>query len=133
MQAEVPGLQDVPEGEVQAKAGNRPRPARCGTGGPCRVFVTAARYSANLGGGLTGADTLCQVEAETAGLPGAYKAWLADESGGPSTRFRLSSGPYQLVTGETVADNWDDLTDGALRHAIDTNAAGARFVSTEYA
>jgi hypothetical protein len=107
------------------------RSPRCGTGAPCRVFVTGKRYGANLGG-LTGADAICQAEAELAGLSGAYKAWLADESGGPSERFRLSAGPYQLVTGETVADDWTDLTAGALRHAIDTNAAGAMFVSTEY-
>lgn len=103
----------------------RQGPPRCGTGGPCRVFVTTARYGANLDG-PTGADALCQAEAETARLSGAYKAWLADESGGPSTRFHYSSGPYQLVTGETVTDDWDDLTGGALQHAIDTNAAGAR-------
>lgn len=45
------------------------RPARCGTGGACHVFVTATRYGANLGG-LNGADAVCQAEAMTAGLPG---------------------------------------------------------------
>lgn len=32
-----------------------------------------------------------------------------------------------------MTDDWNDLTDGGFLHAIDTNAAGARIVGSEYA
>ena len=32
--------------------------------------------------------------------------------------------PYVLVSGQKVADNWNDLTDGSLRHAIDRDERG---------
>jgi hypothetical protein len=92
----------------------------CGEGGPCLVFVTSANYGSNLNG-LTGADNLCQTAANNAmpaPLPGSYKAWLADSSGSPSTRFVQSTGPYRLVNGTTIAANWADLTDGTLAARI---------------
>lgn len=77
------------------------------------MFITATAYQGNLGG-LTGADAKCQAAADAADLPGTYKAWLADTTGTPSTRFYQSPGPYRLVNGTTIANNWADLTDGAL-------------------
>lgn len=89
-------------GECQAEGG-------CGSGGECLVFATSTKYTGNLGG-LSGADQQCQARAQAAGLPGAYRAWLSDSTGSPSSRFSKSTGPYRLVGGARVADDWADLT-----------------------
>jgi len=78
-----------------------------------RVFVTEAAVSPNLGG-LTGADALCNSLAQTAGLPGIYKAWLSDETTSAKNRLAHSSIPYARVDGVVVANNFADLTDGSL-------------------
>ena len=95
----------------------------CGAGGPCRVFLSSTTYNGNLGG-LSGADAKCQGLATAAGLPGTYKAWLSDSTGSPSTRFVQSSGPYQLVSGTTIATNFNDLTDGTLLAPISVTQTG---------
>jgi hypothetical protein len=98
--------------------------------GPCLVFVTSSAHKGKLGG-LTGADAICQAEATAASLPGTYMAWLSDGAASPSTRFLTqASGPYRLVTGETVANNWTALTTTLpLQHVINVTAAGATVVS----
>lgn len=80
------------------------------------VFLTSRTYSGNLGG-LDGADTICNDLALDAGLPGTYKAWLSDSVTSVSERFS-HAGPYILVDGTIIADNWIDLTDGYLSHQI---------------
>src|SRR4051794_402552 len=84
-----------------------PPPVACGSSSSC-VFVSSALYSGALGG-LSGADSKCQGLAAAAGLPGSYKAWLADTTGAPISRFVHSTGPYRLVNGTTIAANWTDL------------------------
>jgi hypothetical protein len=88
-----------------------------------KVFVTSALYNGNLGG-LAGADAKCQALADAAALGGNYKAWLSDSTGSPSTRFTQSTVPYVLVDGSQVADNWADLVDGSLDHAISLTETG---------
>ena len=106
------------------------------------VFATSSIYTGDLaihdpdGGdnGLDGADAECQARATEAGLPGVYQAWLSDNQGNqPSSgprAFTQKQGPYVLppdaVTGETfvVANNWADLVDGVLNHAINRDEAG---------
>ena len=95
----------------------------CGAGGSCRVFVTSTTYTGGLGV-LAGADNKCKNRAVAAGLPGTFMAWLSDAFLAPATRFTQSTGPYQLVTGATVATNWSDLTDGTLAAAIQVNELG---------
>jgi hypothetical protein len=106
----------------------------CGQGGPCLVFITSGKYVGGFGG-LTGADYICQqraANATPAPLPGTYKAWVADPTGAPSTRFMQSTGPYRLVNGTTIAANWNDLTDGTLAAPIDVmeNGEAVPFDST---
>jgi hypothetical protein len=91
--------------------GRRCTPRPCGKGGPCRVFITSTTYSGNLGG-VTGADDKCNERARAAKLPGTYKAWLADYFRSPLIDFTHSPGPYVLVNGMRVANNWNDLTGG---------------------
>ncbi len=93
--------------------------------GPKIVFVTESRYDGNLGG-LAGADAICQGEAEAAGLRGTFKAWLSDRDAGPATRFNKGDTSYVLAgTGDTIAGNWSDLTDGTIAVAISRTASGA--------
>lgn len=94
--------------------------------GPKLVFVTSTTHNGNLGG-LVGADTTCNTLATAAGLPGLYKAWISTASGSPATRtdFTKIEGKYILVDRVTVvADNWTDLTDGTLTHAINMTETG---------
>lgn len=85
----------------------------CGKGGPCRVFVTSSVQTGNMGG-LAGADAICNRRARAAKLPGRYKAWLSDETASPLTRFTHNTGPYVLINGKRIANNWADLTDGTI-------------------
>jgi hypothetical protein len=88
-----------------------------------RVFVTSSRHTGNIGG-LPGAHAICQALADAAGLGGTYKAWLSSGLTGPASTMIHSTVPYLLVNGQKVADNWNDLTDGSLRHAIDRDEHG---------
>lgn len=104
-----------------------PPPAvKCGAGVPCKVFVSSSVHTAALGG-LGGADTICQNLAAAAGLSGAFKAWLSDDSSEVLTRFATSTGPYQLVNGTTIATSFADLTDGTLLAPIGMTEAGGAF------
>lgn len=89
----------------------------CGKGGPCRVFVTRSASHGDMNG-LAGADAICARSAREGGLPGTYKAWLSDQFGSPATRFVKNKGPYVLVNGTQIANNWTDLIDGALHNPI---------------
>jgi hypothetical protein len=84
---------------------------------PKRVFVSSPCYDGAIGG-LGAADVECQTLADRAGLVGTYKAWLADAGDGPATRFARAAAPYVLVDGTRVADDWSDLADGSLAHAV---------------
>lgn len=105
-------------------SGDRQCVVPCGApGAVCRVFVTSGMRRGNFGG-LDGADQFCQELAMDAALPGTYKAWLSDSTGSPSSRFTQARGPYQLINGVTIADNWTDLTGGSLAHEINIDEFG---------
>jgi hypothetical protein len=90
------------------------------------VFVTSASFKSNLGG-LTGADDKCQAEADgpTSIVPaGTYWAWLSDGTDSPDTRFTKSSHPYVLPDGTKIAEDFTDLTDGSILHAINIDPTG---------
>lgn len=107
------------------------------TRGGATVFVSSATYDGNFGSGQItlghlGADARCQELADAAGLAGTYKAWISGrvDTGddtldqGVVDRFTQSALPYRLVNGTQVADDWADLTDGTLDHAINLTEAG---------
>lgn len=90
----------------------------------CTVFTTSTIHQGNLNG-LAGADAICNARAAEASLPGIYMAWLADQTGSPSTRFVQSTLPYVLTDGAIVVDSYNALvTDGTLLHAIDRDESG---------
>ena len=101
------------------------------------VFVSSQLFNGNFGGGqrVLGhleADQRCQDAATEASLSGSFKAWISgrvDTGEGPlphgvADRFTQSADPYRLVNGTQVADDWADLVDGSLDHAIDLDEYG---------
>jgi hypothetical protein len=88
-----------------------------------RIFVTSTAQTANLGG-LDGADQLCATQAADAGLEGDFRAWLSTVSLSVAEHLSLSGGPFVLVDGTIVANDWDDLVDGALLAPINLDAMG---------
>lgn len=81
------------------------------------AFVTNDTIAANFTG-LSGADSICNNKASSAGLPGTYKAWLSDQSTSARSRLSQSSLPYKNVDSSLVANSWTDLTDGSLSGAF---------------
>ena len=89
------------------------------------VFVTEEGWGGDLGG-FGAAYARCQKIALDFGHPdpSAFYAWISDGDTSPSERFIHSEGRYVLSTGQAIADNWDDLTDGTLKHPIDRTIDG---------
>ena len=81
------------------------------------VFVTSSTHTGDLkteGGGATGlegADNICNLRAQEAGLPGTYTAWLSDSSTDAKERVTQSAIQYERTDGVVVVDDFADLTD----------------------
>jgi hypothetical protein len=118
-------VQDQPGVDARDDGGPADAPVDAPDLSPRLVFVTSTAHSGALGG-LAGADGICQARAQAAGLPGMYKAWLADASQSPATRMTRGLGPYQLVTSAVIAQGWNDLTDGNLAARIDRTEMGVQ-------
>lgn len=89
------------------------------------VFLTSTTSTGDLGG-LAGADAICQGLADTAGIGGgrSYLAWLSDDTDSPATRFTQATVPYLLTNGDTVANDYADLTDGSIQNPINVDESG---------
>ncbi|MEM7159013.1 MAG: DUF4215 domain-containing protein [Myxococcota bacterium] len=89
------------------------------------VFVTEDTFDGNMGG-IAGADALCQDAATAVGLPGTFRAWLSDDTHSPDadwTRGQCDDS-YVLTNGQSVAGDWNDLTDGNIDEPIRRTEAG---------
>jgi hypothetical protein len=62
-------------------------------------------------------------------LTGTFRAWLSDSKSSPAVRFPKDAGPYRLVTGATVANNWSGL-DPLLRTVTRGGGHGTRPLRT---
>ncbi len=84
------------------------------------VFITSELYKGYSLEGLYGADQRCRSLAAKAGLQRAetFRAWLSTPSMAATDRLVHSRGRYLLVNGLVVAQNWEELTSGALQHSI---------------
>ncbi len=89
-----------------------------------RAFVTSTQYMAGELGGLSGADALCTSRAAAAGLVGSYRAWLADSTGSPATRFAPVSSGYVRLDGALLANDLPDLLDGYVVAPLNINEFG---------
>lgn len=96
------------------------------------VFATSTVYDGSQIGGLAGADAICMAHAAVAGLSGTFRAWLADSTGSPATRFTPSPEPYRLVGGTVVANDYSDLTDGTLQNPISLDEFGNSVITGVY-
>ena len=91
-----------------------------------RVFMSRSPRPGGAYGGLAGADAECQADADAQGFGGTFYAWLStDSTDDPESRFTRATVPYVEVNGGTVANNWTDLTDGSIGHAITNEANGS--------
>lgn len=88
------------------------------------VFVLSDEYDGGTLAGLGNADSLCQQQAADASLAGTFKAWLSDSSTTAADRMSHAVVAYALPDGTVVANDWADLVDGTLTHAIDQDADG---------
>ena len=95
------------------------------------AFVTSARYSAGALGGLAGADSICQGHAESAGLPGTFRAWLSVP--GDDARDRLGDGTgWVRPDAAPLASSLQQLQDGHFYYppVLDENGG---FVAPDFA
>jgi len=88
-----------------------------------RVFVTSAVFTGDLGG-LAGADAKCQAAAESAAVPGLFRAWLSTDLAAPADDFLKSDVPYVRLDDVQVAADWQDLIDGTLDAPINVSELG---------
>ena len=95
------------------------------------VFVTSRVYDGDLAGVLS-PDEECMQLAAAVGIEGNYKAWISDGLGNsPDTTFEKATIPYALLDGTIIANNYTDLTDGTLQHAIDMDEYGNSVIATK--
>jgi hypothetical protein len=77
-----------------------------------------------------GGDSICQSTADSRTFGGTWKAWLSSAFDTPANRFAQSNVPYRLLDGTTIANNWTDLTNGSLLHAIDIDETSLQLMAT---
>jgi hypothetical protein len=87
-----------------------------------RAFITDHTFAADFGG-LRGADALCQGEADAAGLGGGWLAWLADDTGDPTTRF-IHTSAFVRLDGVTIASSFGELVGGSIENRITSTPTG---------
>jgi len=115
---ETPTATETPTPSDTPTATFTPRPA------PKIVFVTSGRVAGDFGG-LARADDFCTALGTAVGLTGRFAAWLSDDVTSAEARLVHATVPYLLVGGTVVANDWADLTDGTLAHAIDMTEGGS--------
>ena len=91
-----------------------------------RAFLTAATFDGNLGN-ISGADDLCQAQADSSAIPGGlkgkYRAWVSSLN--VSARERIVDVQYYLVNSTTLVLNGkSDLDDGRLQNPLYFNQHG---------
>jgi hypothetical protein len=64
--------------------------------------------------------------ADVAKLGGTWQAWISSTTGYPAQSFDKAVVGYVLLNGPVIANNWSDLTDGALDAAINVNEKGVK-------
>jgi hypothetical protein len=80
-------------------------------------------------GSVAGADSLCQGEATTAGLPGTYKAFLATSGASAVSRFDMAGLPWVRPDGYPLAPTaTETFTRSHLDVSVNITADGASFV-----
>lgn len=100
------------------------------------VFVTGNAYAGSFRVGGGNADVICKGRAEDFGIAAlkgrTWRAWISTMAENAATNIGgLGFLPYRLADGITmVADNFTDLTDGNLDHAIDRTEANVEITAS---
>ena len=129
--APAPDAPDTSVGDASASA-DVASPLCAGEADCARyVFVSSELYAGEDIGGAIGADGRCNAFGSLAGTRPAlrgrsFQAWLSDDLANFAASARLTHGkkPYRLVDGTLVANDWAQLTSGAILHAIDVTEQG---------
>ncbi len=91
------------------------------------VFVTSAKFTGNFGGAL-GADAKCQEVANASKFAGrTFKAWVADATTSPASRFNKNGAAWVRPDGQQVAASWADLVDGTISAPINVTEQGTTY------
>jgi hypothetical protein len=111
--------------------------------GPANVnymFVTSTKKLPGDIGGLDGGDACCNSLAQSAGLPGTYRAWLSDGAnaiGAKERIFETGARGWVRPDGKPFADTIDDITSGRLYYppriteqGVDVGSSGDDVVAT---
>ena len=96
------------------------------------AFVSSATFQPGPSAGIDAADTLCQGEASTAGLPGDYKALLAADGATALSRFD-TGGQMWVRTDGIPFGTLGDLLSGSLPTSINVQADGTTYTSQGFA
>ena len=90
---------------------------------PNIAFITSSTFNGDLGG-TTGADQICQDQAEAAGLPAnTYVAWLSTPSINAIDRLGDARG-WVRVDGKPFADTLADISAGRMFHPLRVDEFG---------
>ncbi|OEU46366.1 MAG: hypothetical protein BA862_04800 [Desulfobulbaceae bacterium S3730MH12] len=90
------------------------------------VFLTSTTHQGDFGG-VADADIICNdLAATNAELAGRhFKAWISDSTYSPINCFTKHHNiPYVLSNGDQIAENWGQLTNTTLEHAINIDEKG---------
>jgi hypothetical protein len=87
------------------------------------VFLVSTAVSAASLNGLSGADNHCQQAAQTAGLPGTYRAWLSTSSVNAGDRLGTARG-WVRPDGLPFSDTQGDLKAGKILYPATVTEAG---------
>ncbi len=86
------------------------------------IFVSSIFYTGNLGG-ISGADTICQDSATSAGLAGTWKAILSDSTTSAVVR-NIFPGAVYNINGSLIANNRNDFWDGSFSNGVQYSENG---------
>jgi len=86
------------------------------------AFVTSEAYIVD-SGGLNTADTLCNDEAQLAGLSGTFAALLATGSANAMSRFSLTGDNWQRLDGIPIAASTLAFSEGSIDAPLNVSAA----------
>jgi hypothetical protein len=74
--------------------------------------------------GVAAADAICQGTATGQALGGAWKAWMSSSAGSVSQRFNHAGGPFKMLDGTVIANDWAQLTSGTLQNKPSVDETG---------
>ncbi len=98
------------------------------------IFVTSTQIRAGELGSIDAADALCNARAQSAQLPGIYKAWLSTSTVNAKDRFAGARG-WVRMDGKPVFDQIADVTNNVLFYPVVFDELGVSYASSnaEYA